>query len=49
MFEWDYKEDAVHGEKGHPVYAIEGREHMHGEMYHTVELVGNIEVQPWFC
>ena len=21
---------------------------MDGEMYHTVELVGNIELQPWF-
>ncbi|KAK4726429.1 hypothetical protein R3W88_031346 [Solanum pinnatisectum] len=25
-----------------------GRGHLDGEMYHTVELVGNIEVQPWF-
>ncbi|XP_069150857.1 uncharacterized protein [Solanum lycopersicum] len=47
-FEWDYEEAVVHGEKGHPVYTIEGRENMDGEMYHTVELVGNIELQPWF-
>ncbi|KAK4737223.1 hypothetical protein R3W88_000920 [Solanum pinnatisectum] len=47
-FEWDHEEVVVHGEKGHPVYAIEGRGHLDGEMYHTVELVGNIEVQPWF-
>ena len=47
-FEWDYEEVVVHGEKGHPVYTIEGRENMDGEMYHTVELVGNIELQPWF-
>ncbi|XP_069147092.1 uncharacterized protein [Solanum lycopersicum] len=39
-FEWDYEEVVVHGEKGHPVYTIEGRENMDGEMYHTVELVG---------
>ncbi|KAH0646335.1 hypothetical protein KY284_034219 [Solanum tuberosum] len=42
-FEWDHEEVVVHGEKGHPVYAIEGRGHLNGEMYHTIELVGNIE------
>ncbi|XP_049347507.1 uncharacterized protein LOC125812061 [Solanum verrucosum] len=47
-FEWDHEEVVVHGKKGHPVYAIEGGGHLDGEMYHTVELVGNIEVQPWF-
>ena len=47
-FEWDYEKVVVHGEKGHPVYTIEGRENMDGEMYHTVELVGNIELQPSF-
>ncbi|KAH0773787.1 hypothetical protein KY290_010924 [Solanum tuberosum] len=47
-FEWDHEEVVVHGEKGHPVYAIKGRGHLDGEMYHTIELVGNIEVQPWF-
>ncbi|KAK4736933.1 hypothetical protein R3W88_000630 [Solanum pinnatisectum] len=45
-FEWDHEEVVVHGEKGHPVYAIEGRGNLDGEMFHTVELVGNIEVQP---
>ncbi|KAK4710126.1 hypothetical protein R3W88_004639 [Solanum pinnatisectum] len=44
--EWDHEEVVVHGEKGHPVYAIEGRGHLDGERYHTVELIGNIEVQP---
>ncbi|XP_049406209.1 uncharacterized protein LOC125869828 [Solanum stenotomum] len=42
-FEWDHEEVVVHAKKGHPVYAIEGRGHLDGEMYHTVELVGNIE------
>ena len=48
MFKWDYEEVVVHREKGHPVYMIEGRENMDGEMDHTVDLVGNIELQPWF-
>ncbi|KAK4707121.1 hypothetical protein R3W88_033335 [Solanum pinnatisectum] len=47
-FEWDHEEVIVYGEKGHLVYAIEERGHLDGEMYHTVELVGNIELQPWF-
>ncbi|KAK4718674.1 hypothetical protein R3W88_017012 [Solanum pinnatisectum] len=47
-FECDHEEVIVHGERGHHVYAIEGRGHLDGEMYHTIELVDNIEVQPWF-
>ena len=47
-FEWDYEEVVVHRKKGHHVYTIEGRKHMDGEMYHTVDLVGNIELEFWF-
>lgn len=33
----------VHGEREHPIYAVEGRDHLDGEMFHTVEVVGNVE------
>lgn len=41
MFEWEHEEVVVQGEKGHPIYAAEERSHLHGEMFHTVEPVGN--------
>ncbi|KAH0658225.1 hypothetical protein KY289_026973 [Solanum tuberosum] len=42
------KEVVVHREREHHIYAVEGQDHLDGEMFHTVELVGNIEVQPWY-
>ncbi|KAH0748547.1 hypothetical protein KY290_027779 [Solanum tuberosum] len=33
-------------EREHHIYAVEGQDHLDREMFHMVELVGNIEVQP---
>lgn len=46
--EWDHEEVVVHGEREHHIYTIEGRDHRDGDMFHTMELVDNIEVQPWY-
>lgn len=45
-FKWDHEEVVVHGEKVHPIYVFEEKTPLDGDMFHTVELVGNVE--PWY-
>lgn len=33
----------MHGEEGYPIYGFEGKKSVDGKIFHTLELVGNIE------